>query len=239
MAVRCWDLRRLERFATKYADIVTAITTIDLEHYAGMKGRDGVSLLSIGYSLKDTGIADTSREEPNAICFIGSMDWPPNVKAAQYLVDEVMPRIWRSRPDTKCYLVGRDPGPELTRLASSNVVITGRVSSIDEYYERVPVVALPIQGVGGVKIKLIHALAAGKAIVSTSAGAAGLDVRNGQEMLIADRPDEFAAAVIKLLESKPERHRLGQNAKTFVKEYLSPNETCRQAKEILQRLLKG
>lgn len=236
-AVRWWDLRRLEKMGARWADVVTGITNVDLQYYVRLKNPDRVFLLPFGYPTTENAVcADERREEPNTIYFVGSMDWAPNVKAARYLAQEIMPIIWEAMPNAKCFLVGRDPGPEVLSLASSKIIVTGKVPSISDCYDRAPVVVVPIQGVGGVKIKLIEAMAAGKAVVSTSAGAAGLNVTHGKHLMIADTAADFANTVVRLLENRSERQKLEEHARRFVIEHLSPKETERQVKKILQCL---
>ena len=235
--VRWWDLRRLENMGARWADVVTGITSVDIEHFRRIKSHDCVFLLPFGYPPGDAVHAGNGdREEANTVCFIGSMNWPPNIKAAQHLVRDVMPLVQEAIPAAKCLLVGKDPPEEVLKLSSSNVTVTGGVPSVSSYYEKATLIVVPIQGVSGVKIKLIEAMAAGKAIVTTSAGAAGLKVEHGKHLMIADDPNKFSTAVIELLRSKSERDRLGDHARRFVAEHLSPKETERQVEKILERL---
>lgn len=236
--VRWLDLRRLEKLGARLADVVTAITSVDLEYYVRLKSPDRVFLLPFGYpTTEEPTSGDEGHEEPNTIYFFGSMDWPPNAKAARYLVQEIMPIVWKAIPQAKCFLVGKNPAEKLLELNSSKVVVTGKVPSVREYYERAALVVVPITGVGGVKVKLMEAMAAGKAVVSTSAGATGLAVENNKHLKIADPPHEFAQAVVELLRNKSDRQRLGEQARHFAVEHLSPKETERQVKKILDYLM--
>ncbi len=238
-AVRWWDLRRLEKLGARWADIITGITDVDLKYYEKLKASNRVFLLPFGYPVtKESSGTDAAQEEPDTIYFFGSMDWPPNAKAALYLVQDIMPIVWKAMPEAKCFLVGKNPGEKLLELRSSKVVVTGRVPSVREYYERAALVVAPIKGVGGVKVKLMEAMAAGKAIVSTSAGATGLAVKNGKHLIIADRLHEFAQAIVDLLRNEQQRQKLGKMARHFAVEHLSPKETQLQAEKILDCLQK-
>jgi glycosyltransferase involved in cell wall biosynthesis len=235
-SVRSFDMRRLEKFGAHWADVVTAITDIDLAHYGRLKKRGGTFLLPFAYTPNKAVRAEKHPEEANMICFIGSMNWTPNVVAAEYLVRQVMPLVWQRVPDAKCFLVGRNPTESVSALASGNVIVTGSVPSVSEYYERAALIVVPVQDVSGVKIKLIEALAAGKAVVSSSAGKAGLNVEHGKQLMIADNPTDFAAAMIQLLGDQTERARLGTEAERFVLNDLSPQKAERQVEKILQCL---
>jgi glycosyltransferase involved in cell wall biosynthesis len=236
--IRWWDLRRLEKMGAKWADIITGITDGDVEYYRRLKLPGRVFLLPFAYSaLPDAIDCGEISEEPNTICFIGSMDWPPNIKAARYLVQEVLPLVWAAIPDAKCFLVGKNPPEKVRALSSDRVTVTGKVPSVREYYMRCALVVVPIQGVGGVKIKLIEAMGAGKAVVSTSAGAAGLKVEHNKHLVLADSTRDFASAIVTQLKSKTERERLGQSAQDFVAKHLSPKETEDQVEKILACLM--
>ncbi|HJT79855.1 MAG TPA: hypothetical protein VJ719_01555, partial [Chthoniobacterales bacterium] len=100
------DLRRLERLGARLADVVTAITGEDLKYYRRLKDDRHALLLGYSYPVDPT-ISDSNGQEPGMICFVGSMNWPPNVRAARYLVHEIMPLVWKSEPGAKCYIIGK------------------------------------------------------------------------------------------------------------------------------------
>jgi polysaccharide biosynthesis protein PslH len=234
---RWLDVRRLEKRAAKWADVVTAITDADLQHYRRLKPANRTFLLPFGYRNRDILVAAAGDEtDQEAVCFVGSMDWPPNVTAAQFLVREIMPLVWETKPNTKCFLIGKNPGDEIKALSSNRVIVTGSVPSLSDYYRHVPVVVVPMRSGSGIKVKLIEALAAGSAVVTTSAGAAGLTVESGRQLMVVDDPAEFAKAVTYLLTNRSERAKLGTEAQRFVRESLSPIETERQVEKILECL---
>lgn len=236
--VRTWDMRRLEKFAAQWADVITGITNTDCEYYARLKGHDRAFLLGFGYSLPQELSNNGAPEEQDTICFIGSMNWRPNVDAAHYLVEQVMPLIWRVKPAAKCFLVGRNADAEVRALGAPNVIVTGEVPSVRKYYDSASVIVVPAQEVAGIKVKLIEAMALGKAVVSTTAGVAGLNVEHDRHLMIADRPREFADAILRLLNDESKRRQLGGCAREFVAANLSPRETEHQAQQILNRLLE-
>ena len=232
--IRWYDMRRLEKVGTRLADAVTAITDVDYSYYVRLKGSKATFLLPFSFEIPKNGAEPNGQpEEPSTLCFIGSMDWPPNIEAARFLVHKVMPIVWQRVPDARCFIVGKSPGPEVQSLASEKVVVTGRVESVRSYYHRAAVAVVPIQAIGGLKIKLIEAMAEGKAIVCTSAGAAGVKVEDGKHVRIADNAPSFADAIVELLNDQEERRRLGDAAGEYVAKHLSPNVTENEARRVL------
>lgn len=141
------------------------------------------------------------------LVFSGSMDWRPNQDAARYFVREILPPLRRARPDLECTFVGRDPPPDIQALAETpGVHITGTVDDVRPYIERAAVYVVPLRIGGGSRLKILEALAMGRAVVSTSIGAEGLDVEHDRHLVLADDPRAFADSVSRLLDD-PERCR--------------------------------
>jgi polysaccharide biosynthesis protein PslH len=144
--------------------------------------------------------------------FVGAMDWEPNIGAVEYFCSKLWPALLRAVPQARFRIVGRDPGPRVKKLACDSVEITGRVSSVVDHLREAAVVVVPIQIGGGTRLKIYEAMAAGKAVVSTSVGAEGLEVDDGRDIVIADDQAGFAQAVVKFLLDPECRHRFGEAA---------------------------
>ena len=157
-------------------------------------------------------------EGPGAadLVFTAKMDFRPNVDAVLWFAGEVLPRIRRESPQTRFWAVGKDPHPRLAPLAEDPaVVLTGRVDDVRPYIAGAGVYVVPLRIGGGTRLKVLEAMAMGKAIVSTSLGCEGFDLVPGQELLTADSPAEFAAAVLALLRDPARRERMGRAARRF------------------------
>ena len=142
------------------------------------------------------------------VMFIGAMDWEPNVDAMEYFCGEIWPAVEKQVPGAKLRIVGRNPGERVRKLASASVEITGRVPSVAEHLREAAVVIVPLRIGGGTRLKIYEAMAAGKAVVSTSVGAEGLDVRHGRDIVLADTAADFGSAVCRLLVDEQQRKRL-------------------------------
>jgi len=171
------------------------------------------------------------------LVFVGSLDWAPNDDGARWFLREIMPRVLAAVPDARLYLVGRNPGPALRREHGRNgVVVVGEVADVRPYVLAAEVVPVPLRSGGGTRLKILEALGAGKAVVSTSIGAEGLRLTPGHEIEIADDPDRFADKVVLLLGDDARRQRLGEaGAATVRKSYTW--ETI--GDELLGRLAAG
>jgi glycosyltransferase involved in cell wall biosynthesis len=133
------------------------------------------------------------------VVFVGAMDWEPNVDAMEYFCQQIWPSVLATTPEATLRIVGRNPGERVRKLASDSIQITGRVPSVAEHLRDAMAVIVPLRIGGGTRLKIYEAMAAGKAVVSTSVGAEGLDVHHGRDIVLADNPRSFAEAVSTLL----------------------------------------
>jgi len=129
-----------------------------------------------------------------------------------YFVRDMWPSILAEVPDAIFRIVGRSPHSRVQRLASATVEVTGTVPSVIDYLRDTAVRVVPLRIGGGTRLKIFEAMAAGRAIVSTSIGAEGLDVSNGRDIVLSDTPHEFARSVISLLKDADRRRPLEQAA---------------------------
>jgi polysaccharide biosynthesis protein PslH len=144
----------------------------------------------------------TPGDEPvdaNVLVMTGFMKTRPNIDGALFFVRDVLPRIRAARPQVVVYLVGAAPPEEVRRLASDHVIVTDAVPDVRPYVRRAAVFVVPLRMGGGTRLKVLEGLSMLKPMVSTSLGCEGIDVEDGRDLLIADEPDAFAAAVLRLL----------------------------------------
>jgi glycosyltransferase involved in cell wall biosynthesis len=153
------------------------------------------------------------------VVFVGAMDWEPNVDAMEYFCNQIWPSVLAQAPSAKLRIVGRNPGERVLRLASHSVQCTGRVPSVAEHLREAAVVVVPLRIGGGTRLKIYEAMAAGKAVVSTSVGAEGLDIRHGRDIILADDPQAFADAVLTLLRDENLRQKYEHAAAARAAQY--------------------
>lgn len=151
-----------------------------------------------------------------ALLFVGNMGYRPNIDAMAYFCGEVLPRIRQAIPGVELWIVGINADAEVQRLAGNGVQVTGRVEDVTPYYRRCAACVVPLRAGSGTRLKIMEAMALGRPVVSTSIGCDGLDVVDGEHLLIADDPEGFAAQTLRVLTDRPLRQALTHNARQQV-----------------------
>jgi glycosyltransferase involved in cell wall biosynthesis len=203
-------VRRLE----PHLDVVMIPNGID--HKLSIKD----SLRSVSVSNSTHSMDKGSNNNGASILFVCNFAYNPNVDAALYFSTEIFPIIREQVPDVRLFLVGNSPPTEIRRLAfpeDSRIEVTGYVDSLDTFYKASTTVVCPLRIGGGVKVKLLEAIRAGKAIVSTSVGAQGFNLKDSKAICISDKKLEFAKIVIKFLTDPEARYQQEKRALLFSK----------------------
>lgn len=155
---------------------------------------------------------------PSDLAFTGKMDFRPNIDAVLWFGQQVLPLIRQRRPNTTFAIVGQRPHPRLNVLRGlPGITITGYVNDVRPYIAGATVYVAPLRVGGGTRLKLMEAMAMGRAIVSTRVGAEGFPVTDEHELLLADDPETFAQKVLFLLENPARRVELGQTGRAFAR----------------------
>ena len=173
-------------------------------------------------------------QEPNpgSILFMGTLKYRPNIDAVTFLLDEVLADVRGSCPDAVLTIVGDGEGADLERFRRPGVVVTGRVPDVRPYLAGAAVTVVPVRIGGGTRLKVVEALAMGKAVVSTSLGCEGLAVRSGENVLLADDAGGFAGAIVRLLAEPQEARRMGLAGRKLVVEHYSWARACAALEEL-------
>ena len=208
--------QRYERLLSPKFHAVTCTSDIDAAVFEQHCSKGAIEIIPNGVDITHYR-PDFTAEAPAHLIYIGSMDWYPNEDAVAFFADEVLPQIQESVPDVAFSIVGGNPSTQVQKLAERNgIVVTGRVPEIKPYFAEATVFVVPLRIGSGTRLKILEALAMGKAIVSTSVGAEGLDLKDGEEILVADEPTAFADAVTRLLTDSELRRRIGENGRARV-----------------------
>ena len=208
-------VRREEVAAWRRADGCTVTSVQDERSVRQSAPATPVRVVPNGVDLEH--FAPTNdREDPDSIVFVGSINYRPNTDAVLHFAEQILPRIRRLRPSATLLVVGQGAPEAVRRLDGPEVRIVGAVPDVRPYVGRAAVAAVPLRMGGGTRLKVLEGLAMGKALVSTALGCEGIDVEDGRHLLIADQPEAFARAVVRLMEDAQLRRRLGAAGRELV-----------------------
>jgi glycosyltransferase involved in cell wall biosynthesis len=174
----------------------------------------------------------------NTILFIGNFIHPPNVDAAMRLAQSIFPLVKARHKTAVLQLVGDSPPARLRTFVSPDITIPGRVPEVASWLHQAAVVVIPLRMGGGIRIKMMDALAAGKAIVGTPLAAEGIAIANGREMLLAETDQAFADAICALLSDSDERERLSKNARAFAMRFAAPGRVSAAFEDLYNSLVR-
>jgi len=215
--VRSAEARHVRRFERRRFGAFGAVAVIT--------ERDRLALLDVAPDLAvdvvphgaDAGPEPTTARSSSLLLMHGVLSYPPNEEAATRLVRCILPKVRATVPEASVALVGRDPTPQVTALAEvPGVVVTGAVDDVRPWLERATAYVCPMASGGGIKNKLLEALAAAAPCVTTTVGASGLAARDGVEVLVADDDDGIAAHVVALLGDPARAERIGRAGRELV-----------------------
>jgi glycosyltransferase involved in cell wall biosynthesis len=185
--------------------------------------------------------AKIKREDANSLLFIGWMKHQANRDAMTLFLNQIFPLISKAIPNTKLYVVGQHTPKNIVNLAKSNpnIICTGYVKDVRDYLYKCTTYICPVRISGGTRLKILEAMAAGIPVVSTAIGAEGLNVTADENILIADSPEEFAEATLKLLRNHELRERIAHNARILVEENYQWKKIAEKMSEVYEEVVQG
>jgi len=210
---------RYEQAAVRRFDHVIGVSEHDKKLMTAWVEAARITVVPTGVDTEQFSPGEQTGQEKPLVVFVGAMDWEPNVDAVKYFCAEIWPGILAKIPEARFRIVGRNPDRRIETLKGGPVEVTGRVPSVVEHLREAAVVVVPLRIGGGTRLKIYEAMAVGKAVVSTTVGAEGLDVHDGRDVILADTPDAFAESVIKLLKDVGARQRVGERAAALARQY--------------------
>jgi glycosyltransferase involved in cell wall biosynthesis len=167
---------------------------------------------------------------------IGAMDWLPNKEAMDWFVNDIWPVIKQTVPDFQFYFAGRNMPQSYTAFNINGIYCEGEVLDADSFIADKKILIVPLRSGGGVRVKILEAMASGKLVVSTCIGMQGIDAIEGEHYLLADTPEAFATQLKWAISNKTAAHKLAQNAQSLIAEKYNSTEI---ASELSQKLLSS
>ena len=219
-------------------DRVLTVTDADRDHVLDLIG-DAPPVEALPAVMDIPELDPGAEADPNEILFVGVMTHWPNEDAVCYFCDEILGKIRAKASGARLSIVGRNMVRSVASRRADAVSIHEDVPSVRPFLDKAAVFVAPLRTGSGVKIKILEAMAHGKAVVTTSVGAEGLGVVPGEHLEVADDPDSFADAVVALLADAARRERIGSAGRQFVIERHSSGAAGAAIRKIYANLARG
>lgn len=228
--IKSFELNILKAF-----DAVVCIATSDEQILKSLGIKTKINTISAGIEMPKT--------NPNTVInyqnvfHIGSMEWMPNQQAMYWFLDHIWPLVVEKQTDAQFFMAGKNMPEHFKSYENKNVKVIGEVSDFNEFIKQQSVLVVPLLSASGIRIKTIEGMLNGKAIVSTSIGAKGLDIKNRVQALIADTNADFANAIIELLENKNTRNSIANSGLEYAKSHFENENVCQKWSDFYKKLI--
>lgn len=233
-------LRNFEQRVCKEFDCCTVVSDYDREFLLELCGGGNFVTIPNGVDC-DYFYVSTEAVILNTLVWTGSMSGAYNRDAVIYFLDEVWPHIQTSIPQAKVTFVGSSAPKMLMRLAfqSPNIESTGYVDDVRPYVAKSAVFIAPLRSGSGTKVKVLNAMAQGKAVITTSIGAEGIEAKPDEEILIAEAPKEFAEKTVWLLKNPERAQKIGLRARQVIEEKYSWKVINKKLRQVYKEFENG
>lgn len=226
--IRTWlELERTERYERWLLDKFTHVLVTSPVDKKAMQtlAQDGtpgspISILGNGVDLSYFRPPKRFPREPATLVVSGKMSYHANVAMVTNLVENIMPHVWRRRPEVKLWVVGKDPAREIQVMADNPAVtVTGYVEDVRSYLSRATVAVTPVAYGAGIQNKVLEAMSCATPVVTTPQAVSALGIDRGQDVLVAEKPEAFADCVLALLDDPDLQQRVGRAGLTYVQKH--------------------
>lgn len=215
------------------SDATLVVSEFERDLLAELSPEAEVGVVSNIHSLQDPGRPFAERRD---LVFVGGFQHPPNVDAAQWLIDEILPRIRRELPQVELHLIGSKMPESLARRRAAGLRIHGFVSDLNPYMTGCRVSVAPLRFGAGVKGKVNQAMSHGLPVVATSCAAEGMHTTHGVDVLMADDAESFAREVVRLYRDPVLWRQLAEGGRANVERHFSVDAARRAVSDVLERL---
>jgi len=207
-------LKKYEQKTINEVDGIAAISFEDTKRFKDFKCTKPLVTIPFGIDLKNYTIRDNNRSTASKVFHLGAMNWEPNKEAINWFVDSIWPNI--QNENLSFHLAGRDMPGHMEKLATENFIVHGEVESADSFMQDNDIMVVPLLSGSGMRIKIIEAMALGKAVISTTVGAEGIACEHEKNIIIADSAEDFSKAIVDLAAHPEKVKKLGENARQLI-----------------------
>jgi polysaccharide biosynthesis protein PslH len=216
---RDWKLLRdYEGWLCSQFDEIIAVSQED-RHALQKASQDSreIHVIPIAVDLDENPVINR-KPGGNHIIHIGTMYWPPNIDGMLWFIQDIFPLIRNAVPETILDVIGARPPKELLDYSNpeNGINVTGYIEDTAPYIEQAALMVVPLRSGGGMRVKILNALAQGIPVVTTTIGCEGIEVENGKHLYTADTPAEFARAVIQLLQNQSLAEKISLNGRKLI-----------------------
>jgi glycosyltransferase involved in cell wall biosynthesis len=216
-AIEWRKMRKEERHAWIHLDGCTVTSVRDQEMLLSDEPTAHTAVVPNGVDLDFFRVSPLlAQRNPQTLLFFGAIDYYPNTDAMLFFLHDVLPELVKRYRHLRMCIVGRRPPESIVAQKTADVEVTGVVEDVRPWLDRAEVVVVPLRIGGGTRLKILEAMSMGKAVVSTTLGAEGLDVIPERDLLIADDAATFVTQIGRLLDHPALRERIGDSARKVV-----------------------
>lgn len=230
LTLRAYELEHINDY-----DGVVCITKGDADYFRQHGCRRPLTSIPFGVEPEDAANVEV---EPASLFHIGAMDWLPNLESIEWLLEEVWPVVHREVPQAHLYLAGRKMPQRWMDARIEGVTVVGEVPDAGYFIAGKQINVVPLLSGSGIRVKIIEAMAAGKAVVTTTVGAQGIDYTNGENLLVADTPEQFAAQIKRLVADQEYCRSVGEAAARLVAEHYDVKRLTAQLLQFYDKIEK-
>jgi polysaccharide biosynthesis protein PslH len=212
-------LRRYELDHLNDYDYLIAVSERDLKKFKSLGYKNGAMASPIGLDVKNYIKISKPTHLAADLCFIGALDWMPNMEGLLWFLDNVWPEVHKRHPELKFHIAGRNTPDSLLKINIPNVIIHGEVPDAIQFINAHRVMIVPLFSGSGMRVKILEGMALGKIVITTTLGKEGIHAENDKHLLIADDPQAFVIAIDKVFNTRFDGHSMGMEAVDFVKDF--------------------
>ena len=228
----------LEKAEQKALEVFDRYTIISKRDRRAVRKESDIHIDVVTNGIDADYFAPGDEEKTTDIVFCGNMQYEPNVNAAKFLVERIMPKVWRNLPNATVVLAGAEPTKAVRALAGERVTVTGWVEDIRPYYRSARIFVAPMLTGSGLQNKLLEAMAMGIPCVTTLVANGTLGATSKREILVGKCTDAMASHIVRLLGDSQLRESLSVRGRAFVEKNYSWEESCKYLELILRQAVR-
>ncbi len=234
--------RTYEGCLPAWFDHVLLTSPVDRQELLNLVPKDlvaaPISVVPNGVDLDYFYPGNRSEREPATVVFSGKMSYHANITMALYLANEIMPIVWRQRPDVRLSIVGKEPPGSIQALRGNPMIeVTGTVDDIRPYVQKASVATVPLIYGAGLQNKVLEAMACATPVVATPGAISALQAQDGRDLLVAQNAEGFAKQILKLIQDTTLQHRMGQAGRGYAEKYHQWDRVAEQLEGIYHEVI--